>query len=611
MSDTNLELPADLSASTDEDLQGLESNLVNAFDSLRDSGNVTPDSLRQLRRYAEDINSVRGELAARAETAQANEQALAELTSQVHGDESQAQETEEPTETDEGEGPPGPGERPDEEGVEHQSPAPDLESVAAAAAQGTASALLEALGDRLQGEARSRTATIAQVRQHAPTDTPPSQDDTRRPLVVTAGAEIPNIARGAPLEDLTSLSDAFHQRARRMPITRSYRPGEDVGGSLVATLHNDTDVEHVIDGERTPPNEVEQLWKDLTKPPNAEALLAAGGWCAPSETRYDFFNVACESGLVDLPTVGVRRGGIEFPTSPSLADVFSSGNGTAFGGFSTTFNNTSVPWLWTEADDIDAVTGSGVKPCVRIPCPDFSERRLELYGLCVTAGNLADDAYPEATSNFLRLVQAAHSHAVNGRLIATMVSLSSPAATGGTGVFGSNHSISVDLLDSLALAAVDYRARYGMCEDDVLEVVLPYWVTDVIRGDYSRRTGVTEMAITNAMINSWFTSRRVRVQYVNDWQVRTGDFPGQATVRTEWPASVTFMMYAAGTFLHGTGMTLDLGVVRDSVLNEKNDHTAAWSEEAHLIARVGHESRLYTVDICNAGRTGAADIICT
>ena len=69
--------------------------------------------------------------------------------------------------------------------------------------------------------------------------------------------------------------------------------------------------------------------------------------------------------------------------------------------------------------------------------------------------------------------------------------------------------------------------------------------------------------------------------------------------------AVILLLYAAGTFLHGNGMSLDLGVVRDSVLNETNDHTAAWSEEAHLIAKVGHESRRYTVGFNVNGSTSA------
>jgi hypothetical protein len=63
------------------------------------------------------------------------------------------------------------------------------------------------------------------------------------------------------------------------------------------------------------------------------------------------------------------------------------------------------------------------------------------------------------------------------------------------------------------------------------------------------------------------------------------------------------MIYAAGTFIKGNGLRLDLGVVRDSTLNETNDFTAAWSEECHLVAKVGHESRRYTIALNVAGDT--------
>jgi len=118
------------------------------------------------------------------------------------------------------------------------------------------------------------------------------------------------------------------------------------------------------------------------------------------------------------------------------------------------------------------------------------------------------------------------------------------------------------------------------------------------------------LSVTDAQIDDFFDVRRARVQWVKDWQVRGQNQPGQAaaTATVLYPGSVQFMIYPPGTFLQGNGMTLDLGVVRDSVLNAENDHTAAWSEEAHLVARVGHESRLYTVGICAAGRTGIANL---
>jgi hypothetical protein len=41
------------------------------------------------------------------------------------------------------------------------------------------------------------------------------------------------------------------------------------------------------------------------------------------------------------------------------------------------------------------------------------------------------------------------------------------------------------------------------------------------------------------------------------------------------------------------------------VLNAENDYTAAWAEEAHLIAQVGHASRLYTCAFQVNGSSGS------
>jgi hypothetical protein len=60
--------------------------------------------------------------------------------------------------------------------------------------------------------------------------------------------------------------------------------------------------------------------------------------------------------------------------------------------------------------------------------------------------------------------------------------------------------------------------------------------------------------------------------------------------------------------VQGNGLRLNLGVIRDSVLNATNDHTAEWMEECWLIFRPGHEGRRYVVPICADGATGAATL---
>lgn len=570
--------PSDLTLSSDTELAELETRAVAEFNRVHDADSVDPQALTYAMQLTDDLDRIRGEL--RVREVRAEQQAslqqnrvaeqLSQLQARVNG-------------------------APAAQAAAEQAPQVDAESIAQATAQGVTAALSAFMMDRRGGAvrpdeiARRATASLAETAAHAPTPQVPTQR-----LAVTASVDIPGVARGEGLTSLAALADVTARKAKSMPIT-SGAPSEQ----LVASIRNDFG--HSVDN-RTTRGEMKELISFLTGPDKQAALVAGGGWCAPSEQRYDFFNIACESGLIDLPTFGVTRGGISYPVSPSLADAL--GGGTAFAGFAqATFSNASQPWLWTEADDIAAATGSPTKPCMRVPCPDYDEERLEAYGYCLTAGNLTDDAFPEATQNTLQLLMAAHAHAMNARLIALMLARSTSATsiTGGA----ATDAAAPRIYNAVGLAATDYRARYGMCIEDVLEVVLPYWVRDVIQADLAWKAGVELGDIPLSEVNRYFTARNIAVQWVNDWQVRGASQFGNATKMTAWPTTADFLIYAAGTFVHGNGMSLDLGVIRDSVLNETNDHTAAWSEEAHLIAKVGHESRRYTVGFNVNGSTSA------
>ena len=90
--------------------------------------------------------------------------------------------------------------------------------------------------------------------------------------------------------------------------------------------------------------------------------------------------------------------------------------------YATTTMTTPVGTLTLLASDdgLRAVLWDGEPPGVRVPCSTMSTATLECYGICLTAGNLADNAWPESTRNFLRLLMSAHYHASNARHISTI-----------------------------------------------------------------------------------------------------------------------------------------------------------------------------------------------
>lgn len=427
--------------------------------------------------------------------------------------------------------------------------------------------------------ARKLNPSLAEISARAP-----KIEGPRSESVIVASADIPGFTSGGLIENSRALGTAMFNRARGMEDSRGR--GTRVP---IASLKR----EHKITMEpEYKPDLMDQLLSRVADP---TALVAAGGWCAPSEIDYNFFNIVCVDGLLDLPTVGVNRGGIRWPVSPSYADIV---------------GNTGL-WHWTETQDVAAVTGtaqSGTKTCTRAPCPDFLEARLACDGLCLTAGNLTNDAYPELTDNFLNLLQAGHAHKVNTLRIAQLVA-SSISVSGFTGLGAPAAGVVAPVLNAIELQANDYRELYRMCTDSVLEVILPRWLRGEMRADLRRRTGISVEAFADSYLMSLFDAINVRVQWVSDWQVGlTGQFGGVTPLQA-WPTTVQFMIFAPGTFVLGRGLTLDLGIIRDSTLNATNDYTAAWMEECWLIAQRGHTSRLVTVNICPNGTSGAANYV--
>lgn len=580
---TPFALPDDLTTLSDADIDALRAQATAEFDGLyAQDGGPSVSDLAQATVLANAVDTLTTVLSDRV-TARAS---LADLHTQVHP----PTPTPPPAAAAAVDPPPAP---PAPDPAPTDPPTPPAADLATDRPTSATQAVPRDFGG-LNPTGGQLNASLAAAQTHAPDPQVPAGGDGS---VITAAVATSGAPIGHQFADHKTLSRFLGQHARSLTVTNgapAYTP--------IATIRRE--YEHVFN-EGIDPGRVQDIVSQLTDP---GVLVAAGGWCAPSENRYSFFNVACQArnNIIDLPSVGIDRGGIRWPTSPSLADVFAAP--AAFAPFGASFSVTSVPWLWTEASDIAAVTGGATKPCIRVPCPAYNEARLECFGYCLTAGNLADSAFPESTANFLSLLMAAQIRVENFRYLAQMVSLST-LATPATGIGAAGSGVTAPILGAIELASLDYRGKYGMCDEDILEVVLPTWVKGAVRSDLAKRTGVDSlMAVTDAMMAAWFTARGVRVQFVGEYQQRTAGYPGGTLALSAWPTTVEFMIYAAGTFLRGDGMTLDLGVVRDSTLNATNDHTAAWTEECHLIAKVGNESRRYIVNICPDGTTGAADL---
>jgi len=580
------ELNARLAELNDAELSALKAQLDKTFDAeFGDGTGLTEEQLANLKKVGTQLQAVQTTLDTRNSEREARDKEAAELKNSIRPAASaEANASEDGEHGDDSDG--------SDEGAQEEAKelvsatsnevlTASIATAVNAAVRPFADAWLKPDGDL------NKRLRLGEIAKYAPDA---GVHEERSEAVIVASADVPGFTQGGRVENIYDLTKAMHARAKMLPVSRTGNPNI----YPVASLQRE--FTFTLDNNATP----KQMNEVLTAAADVEILTAAGGWCAPSEISYDFFNIVCEDGMIDLPTVGLNRGGVQYPTSPSFGDVA---------------DNPDIVWTWTEQDDIDAVDSASVfKPCVRVECPTFVDRRADCDGFCVTAGNLIDYAYPELIANWLRLVMAIRAKTTNARLIDLMLNgggsgdaISASVQVDHTGLIGATTSA---LLASIELSIWDYREKYSMCADAVLEVVLPRWARAVIRYDLSNRDGIEVFGVTDGMIADWFNLRGARVQFVGDWQVRDEGEPGQATPATDWPATMDYMVFAPGTFVRANGMSLDLGVTRDSTLNATNDHTAAWAEECYALLKPGHESRVVTVDLCGSGEIGARTFAC-
>lgn len=401
---------------------------------------------------------------------------------------------------------------------------------------------------------------------------------TRPKATIKAAADVPTFATGSTLNDLAHVAQAAMARLDTMP--RANEVSGKMNHGIAVIKKGRTDGFSMDNPEYTSLQSLLQAASKEARLPGG-SLTAAGGWCAPSETVYDLCTNETTDGLWDLPEVQARRGGLQFTKGPNFADIY------ALGGF--------------EQTEAQAEAGTA-KACWNVPCPDFEDVRLDVIGLCITAGILTRAAYPELIQRYIEGALVALQHRISAKMI-TQANTIAGAATALTNVWPNATS----LLTALELVAQGERQRYRLNRTQTLEVVLPFWVKSAIRADLSQRTGVELTNVTDQMIDAHFTSRGLRVQFIYNYQPLTLTSAG-AGPATDYPATLEALIYPAGTFVKLTNDVISLNTIYDSVGLSTNTYTGIFAEEGVALANTCFDVKRISMPFNVSGLTAAANI---
>lgn len=297
-----------------------------------------------------------------------------------------------------------------------------------------------------------------------------------RSLTITAGADVPDMPQGKSLS-LGEMGQAARARMQSMPV------GQETNGEMrksVATINRVVADEFVVDGTNPMADAETVDWVANEKRLPGGSLVAAaqqeadnlaasaGGmqafatppgdiWCSPSETDYSLCPaLATKTGILDLPSLQVKRGGIRYPVwkqypeqhrplehgpgdkeesndqaqgwypshnpaqdYPYDAQHTSDGPRHDWHGYVHTNRNTigSRPDL----EDPDYFI-KNPKKAIFGPCVEWAEERMHSAYLWIEEDILRNHTYPELAERFMDDAMLSHAHFMNETYIRWIVS---------------------------------------------------------------------------------------------------------------------------------------------------------------------------------------------
>lgn len=325
----------------------------------------------------------------------------------------------------------------------------------------------------------------------------------------------------------------------------------------------------------------------LGMPTEIEVFQAAGGICAPPTPFYDVPGFASRARPVRdaLPSFNAVRGGVSIP---SVNTVDRSDTGVTV----------------IEADE-DAAGGTfATKACRTIECATWTDTFIGIISHCLQVGNLNARTWPEGVALENDNLMAGWAATAETRLLDRIRALSVRVTAAQP--YNALHG----LIYAIARAKASVRNVLRAETDGAYTALAPEWLLELILADLAAQSGNDDRYVAISAVNGYIARLGVNVAWYKDSPTLGApqNFTAEATDEAaadsldEFPSDAQIGLFLNGTFIHLDGGSLELGLVRDSTLNEINDYEL-FGESFENVARVGPEqaTRWITLSVCPSG----------
>lgn len=407
---------------------------------------------------------------------------------------------------------------------------------------------------------------------HRPLET---QTDASVPFLIASG--VPGFGESQPANGLEDIAKALHaKRYQGASTAQGVREKVLVARADWSGLYpEDRKIQPGMD-----PYAVRRAMDAVTG--EITAITASGGLCAPVTPYYQLANVSVPSRPVRDAMVqfNANRGGLQYARPAVLGDLAGSvGIKTA-----------------TE----DAAGGTfAEKDCLSVECPDFTTTTVDMIYRCLTFGNLNARAFPELITQWTELSMAYHARVADSALL-DAIGAGSTAVTQAQ-IYGATSSV----IDAILFAAAGMRSRNRMDPNARFDVLLPAWAEGLIAADVVN-SQFNRFDVKPGNVGALLSSYGVDITWYLDTETGAGQIFGaqSAGALLDFPSTAVWYIFPKGSWLFLDGGVLDLGIVRDSVLNSTNDFQI-FLETFEAAAFVGVESLKVTSTVCYSGAVAA------
>lgn len=320
-----------------------------------------------------------------------------------------------------------------------------------------------------------------------------------------------------------------------------------------------------------------------------DVRTASGVVCAPPTPYYDLMQIATARRPVRDSLVGFMadRGGVLVGRPATISDAEPA--------------ITVVP-----AGNSGSET---VKNVQRIECPPFEQYDLQSISRILEFGNLPGRTYPELVAQWIELTAAAHARIAEQELLDAMRASATVATFASSAGYGAVSTV----LSALLQAGIGIRNSLRIRDEVPLQAWLPIWtghvlVNDLVNSQFNRfdRTPEGAARLIREIAN-------IEVTYYIDEATGTDQIipltaDGQPI--ESYPTTLYGWLAPARSLMFLDGGSLDLGIVRDSVLNQTNDWQF-FAETFEALAYMGVVLYELQVAVCPSGETGGPGTLIT